>query len=149
MSTAVELILASIVFLLVTVFTGEILRWAERRDDLRAEKRRIMHLGLVFMAVLVVGCAGQSAERHRESGKAALAKGDIKAAHVEFAAAVKADPASAVHHYNLANVLARRGLYDQAIIETKEALRLDPGYAKASQLLTWISSRIEERSDFS
>lgn len=64
-------------------------------------------------------------------GMQALQRGDAKAAIVAFAAAVKADPAAAILHYNLANAHALAGKTAPQLEALNAALDLDPYMAHA------------------
>ncbi|HZR79414.1 MAG TPA: tetratricopeptide repeat protein, partial [Chthoniobacterales bacterium] len=45
------------------------------------------------------------------------------------------EPSSALAHYNLAVGLHRRGLFQEAIVQYKEALKIDPTYPDAERFL--------------
>ena len=64
-------------------------------------------------------------------GMQALQRGDAKAAAIAFAAAVKADPAAAILHFNLANAHALAGDAKAQLVALNAALDRDPYMAHA------------------
>lgn len=100
---------------------------------------------LATLPLLVLLLACTSADTANEQGKLAFARHEYAVATQHFAVAVKAAPDVPRYRYNLALALAKRGSFDSALLETREVLRLDPGNAKASKLLTEISRALEAR----
>lgn len=103
---------------------------------------------LLVLMILLAGCSGQRADRAHSQGHAYANKKQWKEASEHYARAVKLDPAVPKYHYNLAVSLTKRGLYEQAAMEASEALRLDPGYERASILLSQLGSAIERRDGY-
>ncbi len=55
-------------------------------------------------------------------------------------------PEYAKGHYNFGIALAKEGQIDQAIEQFQEALRIDPNYAAARQMLGIMENEREKRS---
>jgi Flp pilus assembly protein TadD len=62
--------------------------------------------------------------------------GQLEAGIRELREALRLAPADPVSHLNLAVVLAQNGQFPEARAEAEAALRLDPRYDRARQLLT-------------
>lgn len=109
--------------------------------------KRAIISGLILMALAVglLGAAfafGPSAEARNNEGKAALKRGDVRAATTAFAAAVKADPENSRFRFNLGLALAKAGAHQQAATELREAIRLDPANMDARRLLARIDAAL-------
>lgn len=100
---------------------------------------------IILLAVLAVGCGGRNAADANARGVECGRRGDFSCAAKEFAVAVQQDPNSAKYHYNLAFALAKRGLIDQAAMEARRSLEIDPAYSDSSRLLAWANERMADR----
>ena len=78
-----------------------------------------------------------------ERGSAAVDLGDLDAARLCFAEAVKADRGNARHRYHLAIVQEGLGEHGAAGASLTEALRLDPKMADAARRLALLAGRCE------
>ena len=87
--------------------------------------------------ILIAGCSStstvdsslpskQSPPYHHHQAEAALQDGDIEQAQRDLRLALQQNPLNSDAHYELASILARQGLDDQAIIGYQRALTLDP-----------------------
>src|SRR5262249_33893844 len=74
-------------------------------------------------------------EAHEARGLSNATAGRVDDAARDLAEAVRLLPPSASAHLNLAPVLAEKGERDRAAALAREALALQPGYAKADALL--------------
>lgn len=99
-----------------------------------------MRLAIIAAVVLSVGCAGPSAEELNARGKAALNRGDVRAATSAFASAVKASPETSRYRFNLALALTKAGAHQQAATELREAIRLDAANMDARRLLARLDT---------
>lgn len=82
-----------------------------------------------------------------ERGSAAVDLGDLDAAKLCFAEAVKAERGNAGHRYHLAIVQQALGEYGAAGASLTEALRLDPAMADAARRLALLAGRCELPAD--
>lgn len=98
------------------------------------------------LILLLIGCAGQRAERANKDGNALLKAGKTEAAVAAFASAVQAKPDVGKYHYNLGVAYARLSHYDEASRQFAEAVRLDPADIEASRLLTMTNNAIAART---
>jgi SAM-dependent methyltransferase len=78
-----------------------------------------------------------------ERGSAAVDLGDLHAAKLCFAQAVRAEPGDAQHRYHLALVQQGLGEPGAAARSLTEALRLDPSMADAARRLALLAGRFE------
>lgn len=85
---------------------------------------------------IAVQRAPDRAEAQEKLGVAIFLNGDPSAARPYLERASRLDPSSASAHLNLAAVYAELGRFSEARSEALEALRLDPGEARAAALLT-------------
>jgi tetratricopeptide (TPR) repeat protein len=100
--------------------------------------------GLAILAcVLLSACAGRQAAQWNEKGLAAESARDWKGAADAYSQAVRLEPSVAKYHCNLGIVLGRLGYYENATLEFREALRLDPGYRDAGYGLEIIARRLD------
>ncbi len=98
----------------------------------------------VSVATTIMGGSAQSAQGADlttvsnlsvERGKQEIAAGHVFEAEIWFRRAVAANPADCYAHYYLADVLARTGRHDQALVEYRTSYKLNPtssvsGYCK-------------------
>ena len=82
-----------------------------------------------------------------ERGSAAVDLGDLDAARLYFAEAVRRDPGDARHRYHLAVVEEGLGNLAAAAASLTEALRLDPKMADAARRLALLAGRGELPAD--
>lgn len=101
---------------------------------------------LVVVFALVAGAAilGR-AERLNKAGIDMSDKGDCRGAIGLFAKAAAADPAMAKAHFNMGLCYIRLRQADQAAACFRKALDVDPGYVKASEMLTRVNTAIDFR----
>src|SRR5262245_23856747 len=78
-----------------------------------------------------------------ERGSAAVDLGDLEAARLCFAQAVRAEPGNARHCYRLAIVQEALGELGAAGASLTEALRLDPRMAEAARRLALLAGRCD------
>jgi tetratricopeptide (TPR) repeat protein/transglutaminase-like putative cysteine protease len=71
-------------------------------------------------------------------GEALLREGKVKEALASYRALIAANPNSAVHHLQLANVLMQAGMGEAARNEARLAVKLDPSSALAERVLAEI-----------
>lgn len=88
--------------------------------------------------------AGDQLVRHVQQGERAASRGDWEAAVVEFAAAVKANPGSAVAYYDLGVAQAHYGTLEDAVLSVRRAVAIDPKFSDAYVELGWILSELQQ-----
>jgi tetratricopeptide (TPR) repeat protein len=71
-------------------------------------------------------------------GEALLREGKVKEALASYRALIAANPKSAVHHLQVANVLMQAGMGEAAREEARMAVKLDPSSALAERVLAEI-----------
>ena len=79
--------------------------------------------------------APQSAAFREQLGLMLALSGDVHRAVSELEAAVRLDPSDPTAHLNLAATYFQLGRRQEARAQAEEALRLDPNYGKAAELL--------------
>ncbi len=72
-------------------------------------------------------CATRGADPHFKKGYELYHEGDLDDALVELDASLGVDPDKAETHLLLGDIYERRRMFDEAIKEYEEALRLSPG----------------------
>ncbi len=72
-------------------------------------------------------CASRGADPHFKKGYELYHEGDLDDALVELDASLGVDPDKAETHLLLGDIYERRRMFDEAIKEYEEALRLSPG----------------------
>lgn len=103
------------------------------------------YVTVVLAAVLFSGCASQRAETLNATGIEKLNVNDNVAAAAAFGSAVKLNPNVAKYHYNLGLSYARLHYADEAATQFQEALKIEPGDADASRMLTLANASIAMR----
>jgi tetratricopeptide (TPR) repeat protein len=122
------------------------LRRSERPGEVAAVGGRLaLELRASESAIALLGAAREHAPNDaglaESHGLAFLSAGRLPEAAMAFEAACRLDPARASAHLNLAAVSAERGDRDAARRHAREALRLEPGYEKATRLLAVLEGR--------
>jgi Flp pilus assembly protein TadD len=86
-----------------------------------------------------VRAAPRAVEPREQLGLMLVLAGDVEGAVAELEAAATVDPSDATVRLNLAAAYASLGRDAEARIQAQEALRLDPDYSKAADLLRALS----------
>ena len=104
------------------------------------EQNRIAEALPHFQAA--VEFAPQDTDARSNLGNALRALGRPADAAVAYAQALAQAPNDPSIHYNLATALVDLGRTDEAVAHLREAVRLDPDYAKARLLLQRIEAQL-------
>lgn len=96
----------------------------------------------VVLALIVVGCTAELAERSNARGRECYERRDYRCAVREFGFAVREEPDVHKYRYNLGLALARAGAFEQSKTELQTLLRMDPGHSDARNLLIRVQANI-------
>lgn len=87
---------------------------------------------------------GPNPEAETELGNLLFGQGRIDEAIGYYAHVVQMRPSSALAHYNLAVGLHRRGQFRDAVVQYKEALKIDPQYPDAQEFLQQAEAALDQ-----
>jgi tetratricopeptide (TPR) repeat protein len=106
-----------------------------------ANAKKILAVAFVLLATVLVSHSrvfssenasfSMKAQLCNTSGMESLAKKDYKSAYVFFSCAIKLNPMIKVYHNNIAVACMNLKKFDEAIRHLRNAITIDPSYAKA------------------
>ena len=117
--------------------------------------RSKLHTAVILctcLLVALVSCTrdpNARKQKYLESGNRYLEAGKTREAGIEFANAVKIDPAFADAHYGMSKVYTKLGSYQNAYIELSRTVDLDPNNFKAQiDLAKLLLAAAKQNPDF-